>query len=372
MVLAAVPLIVVATTDGVDAGQDRLGGDYPAFYGAGRIAATGDWAELYLSSRQLEAQSDLFTEPGNFLYFAYPPQVAALYRPLAALSYEWSYVLHALLMGAAVALAVRLAKPWISAISWSAPAAIAATLLMYPILIGVYGGQNTALTLLLIVAAARLEHDKRPFGAGLAIAALLFKPQFGLAMVALAVVGRRWRMAEGWAVGAAGFYALGLVTVGWTWPADWASQAWQFNEMNLVANGSNFVSALSFTEGLLGRTGLVLLGLPIAVGVGLWAARIWARAGGDAVANRYGAAAVAIVLAAPSALFYDGGLTAITLGVAVSQRGRRVTTIAAAIWVLSWIQVAASSLGASPGFLLLLGTWALHHWGSPRHGPVVT
>ena len=49
-IVAAIAIaLFVATIAAADsaAPADRIGGDYPAFYGAGRIAADGDWDNLY-------------------------------------------------------------------------------------------------------------------------------------------------------------------------------------------------------------------------------------------------------------------------------------------------------------------------------------
>ena len=88
------------------------GGDFPAFYGAARIVADGEIADLYDVEVQTEAQADLWgpDDPG-VLYFAYPPHVAAAYGPLASLSYPVAYALHTLMMSAFVLAALALAKP---------------------------------------------------------------------------------------------------------------------------------------------------------------------------------------------------------------------------------------------------------------------
>ena len=89
-VLAAFVLSVAAGAGG-EAAAGRLGGDYPAFFAAGSIVADGDWESLYEPARQLEAQQQLFpASDSDFLYFADPPYVAALDRPLAAIDYRLS------------------------------------------------------------------------------------------------------------------------------------------------------------------------------------------------------------------------------------------------------------------------------------------
>ena len=107
-VVAAFTISVIGAT-GADTVSGRLGGDFPAFYAAGSIVADGDWNELYSADRQVEAQSALFPEAdGSYLYFAYPPHVAPLYRPLAALDYRLAYAVHTVAMVAALLVALSL------------------------------------------------------------------------------------------------------------------------------------------------------------------------------------------------------------------------------------------------------------------------
>src|SRR5438477_10640628 len=82
-------LVTVLSGSGSNTAAGRVGGDYPAFYGAGRIVLDGDAAHLYDVKRQDAAEHDLFAgEHDGLLYFAYPPAVAAVYAPLAELPYR--------------------------------------------------------------------------------------------------------------------------------------------------------------------------------------------------------------------------------------------------------------------------------------------
>jgi hypothetical protein len=81
----------------------RLGGDYPAFYSAGRIIAEGDWGNLYSAEKQAAVQKGLFPgEENSFLVFVNPPFWAVTYYPLSLIDYRISYVVHTLLMGTAL------------------------------------------------------------------------------------------------------------------------------------------------------------------------------------------------------------------------------------------------------------------------------
>ena len=220
----------------------RLGGDYPAFYGAGSIVAEGDWDELYSADRQQAAQAGFIDDEGGYLYFSYPPFVAAGYGVLSAPGDQWSFIIHTALMAAALVGAVLLLWPWLARLNIPLVGVFVVALAFQPILRSVLGGQNTPLSLLLLAAAARLDREGRPLLAGLVASLLLFKPQFGVVVLPLLIVARQWRMLLGWAIGAATLFLSAAVLTGQDWLADWWSQAGQFRDLNATANGVNFIS----------------------------------------------------------------------------------------------------------------------------------
>ncbi len=85
----ALAITVITAQQGGGTVSGRLGGDFPAFYGAApHRERRRDHRALRRRGTQTEAQADLWgpDDPG-VLYFAYPPHVAAAYGPLASLSY---------------------------------------------------------------------------------------------------------------------------------------------------------------------------------------------------------------------------------------------------------------------------------------------
>ena len=134
-------IIVVSLVEvGASTLTGRLGGDYPAFYGAGRIIAEGDWENLYSGTRQLEIQKDLFpNEKSGFLAFSYPPFVALAYYPLSLLDYRISYIIHSLLMVSALVLTIELIRSFNSVIDRYKLSALALSLafILYTGLFGV-------------------------------------------------------------------------------------------------------------------------------------------------------------------------------------------------------------------------------------------
>ncbi|MEO7556587.1 MAG: hypothetical protein ABIV94_08290, partial [Acidimicrobiales bacterium] len=81
--LAAAFVITLAAGSGSSTAAGRVGGDYPAFYGAGQRVADGDGHDLYDVDAQGRSQEGLYGEEVGYLAYVYPPPVAAFYAPLA-------------------------------------------------------------------------------------------------------------------------------------------------------------------------------------------------------------------------------------------------------------------------------------------------
>ena len=328
----------------------RLGGDYPSFYAAGSIALAGDWGELYSAERQSAEQAGLIDDEGGYLYFSYPPFVAGAYGALAVFDYSVSFLLHTVLMTLALVAATRLLWPRLESIGWPFPALLVLAMAFYPMLRAVPGGQNTTVSLLLLALAVRLERDDAPFWAGVALAGLLFKPQFGVVIVPLLLLTRRWRVLAGWATGAGALAIVSSWLMGGMWLGDWWEQAGAFRDQNVVANGANFISLPGFFENLLGtgETTAFVVGYGAATVFGLAVAYFWWRHPRSHHLERYALAGAAVVLAAPQTLYYDAGLLLLGLAAVaavVKENGVRVIGPLAA---LSWVHIVADDLGWSP------------------------
>ena len=252
--------------------------------------------------------------------------------------------------------AVWLLRPLVPSVDRNPLIAVTIALTFYPMFRAITGGQNTALTALIIAAAMRLEQEDRPFLAGLAAAGLLYKPQFGLPIAALLVLARRWPMMRGWLAGAVAFFAVGAVASGPDWVGAWWSDATGFAEINEGVNGYLFVSLPGMvanqisTGGGAGRL-LWIAAFLVAVALALYS---WLR---PAVPlERWGLTSLAVVLVLPQALFYEVGLALFTM-VAVGSSGIALSVI----WVLSWTQPVADTLQWSPLGLVAPATlvWAI-------------
>lgn len=354
-------LIAVLVGEGAAAPGGRLGGDLPAFITAGRIAADGEWESLYDADVQRSVQEDLWTEEeeGQYLPFVYPPFVAAVYRPLAALDYRIAYLLHTLLMALALLAAVALVRP---VFPWFSRLPLAVTfvgvLAFFPNLSAVLGGQNAAFTLLLFAVVLRSEFERRTVLAGVAAALLLYKPQYGIPLAGLLVIGRRWRMLAGWAPAAGALYAAGAALLGPEWPLVWWTQATAFAPLNAAGNALNFISVPGVSWQVLGpeasTIALAITGLIVGGGAGyIW----WSNSEEPALC--LSVAITAVLATAPQAQYYDAGILFIPVAFLATQWGSATWRLLTAAWLAGLLHLGAGLAGASPLVLLVLGTAVL-------------
>ncbi|MEJ5256161.1 MAG: glycosyltransferase family 87 protein [Acidimicrobiales bacterium] len=365
--------VVIVSGSGSTTASGRLGGDYPSFYAAGRLLIE-DRSALYDPAAQARAQQGLFGDDidGGQLYFAYPPYDAVPYAALALLPYRLSYALHTILMVAALVGALWLVRPLTALVDRLFEQAVLASLLFYPLFKGVTGGQNTAVTLLLVAVFARAIWDGRDVLAGLAVAGLLFKPQYAVPLVVVLVVTRRWRSLGAVAAGGVLAYLAGAALQGWGWVRAWLDQVSWLAQVDAPANAHNAISFLGVAEAVWG------FGAPAAqvVGWGLAAATmglvgwLWWRADRAAVPALVAVTVPALLLVAPHAIYYDGGLVVLALAFVTIDRleSARTRWAVIAAYAVCLLQPWSSSLRVAPVFVVTLGVfgWAVAQavWGS--------
>ena len=363
---------VVLAADGAQSLAGRVGGDFPAFYGAGSIVADGDLEQLYDVERQQEAERGL-VEDGKVLYFAYPPPVAALYSLLALLPYVSAYVLHTVLMVAAMALAYWIVRPMLSGVARDGSVVAAVSFTFLPVFVAVSLGQNSALIVLLVAAVWRTADDGRDVLAGSILGLLLFKPQYAVPLIGLMLIRRRPRIVvTALGIGVV-WWLAGAAMLGVGWASDWLSQVGEFTAIDAEVNGRNAVSWLGVAEHALG------VGEPVALVIGgslalltamvlvlLW----WGRTD-ERLGLSMAAAAAGILLVSPHAMFYDASLLVlVAAGLAASGRDGLAQLVAIG-WLVAAFDPVKEYLGFTPVFMVVVSSFALtlHTWwtAGPEH-----
>ncbi len=334
---------------------DLMGGDFSSFYVAGEIVLDGDIDRLYEPGIQQIRQSGYHADPSEFLFFAYPPFVAMAYALIAWLPYPVAFAVQSLASLAFLVLAVSMMTRVLTLRSSATRAivvGVALSLLVFPIATAVLGGQNTTFTLMLVLAAFSVAPIISSPIAGIAAGTLFYKPQFGLLVVLVLTVGRRWR-----SVAVAGFtvavlYLIVVPWLGWSWPEHWLAAVSAFGAENQRVNGSLMVNAMGWWREIAPRTPWVgaLAVVLVSVPTLLLAYRTRLEPASAGLISAW------LILASASALFYDAGIALVVFGLFVLLKNRPLWLIPLVI-VASWTQPITREFGWSSLFVIVCVIW---------------
>lgn len=307
---AALLISFVATLasmrDGMLSPGRGFGGDFLGFYAAGTLAREGRAPQAYNAAAIVEVERRILPQTSYELLWAYPPVFQMIVLPLAGLPFDWAYI-----VWVAVLLALHIVL-WRVAFGDSAAFWIA--LGSSSVYLNVLHGQNGLLTSTLLGAGLFLL-ARRPLLAGLAIGALCYKPQLGVSIGLLLLVGGQWR-----AVGGA---ALSVVALCVASAAVLGLDVWRA----FIEHGGSARLVLESAGAPLDKLASVYamvrkLGAPVSVSYALHgivalaglalAIRAW-RQGGDEL-PRLAMAAATVPLVSPYLFDYDLALTVLPIG----------------------------------------------------------
>lgn len=151
-------------------------GDYSAFYVAGEIAREAPGL-LYNLNLQAKKQTIISNEDA-FHVFAYPPFFSFIFITLSILPFYLSKLIY-LIIGlilcfySAKFLKIKYFPDFSNATIFSL------MFLFFPLLIGVVGGQNTAISLILLLLIEKFYISRNYYLLGIFAALFSFKPQYG-------------------------------------------------------------------------------------------------------------------------------------------------------------------------------------------------
>lgn len=356
-----VPIVVsVLSADGSAMITGRLGGDFPAFYGAGAVVEQGQVDELYDWQVQADAQDGLFgDDEGVFQVFAYPPFVAHVFSFLARLPYPLAYFVFTSVMFLAIAFTIIIIRRFLDRVDRWPVEAFALAAAFYPLYRAATGGQNSALSLLILAGVFWALRIDRPVLAGLIMGLLLYKPQLALPGIGLLAI-KDWRSTIGVAASAAFYWLWGAWLGGAGWVRWWAGNINDFNAQDQEINGANSINLVGFAERFLGIGSIAAytIGGVLALILTVALIRIWADE--RIPLDLQIAALVCGMLLIPlHVMFYDAGLLVLPFAILGNRHGRDALPWLTVLVALGLLGGFAMNIGFSPLFLcvVLTGVW---------------
>ena len=219
-VALAFGIVAIALLVDVVHRNDAISVDFHTYIAAGQVGLEKGWSHLYdqglVAVEQKELSPSLSAQP-----FLSPPTVAYLTVPLTFLPYDVAYVVWAVCLLAVFA--ASLAWAGVSK-GWSRWIAVVGALSPWWVMQSVNVGQVVPLEAAGTVIAWRLMRERRDVLAGVALAAILFKPNNTILVPFALLFATRFRLFASWAGVAAAVLIVVVLTVGTGGMAEYINQ----------------------------------------------------------------------------------------------------------------------------------------------------
>ena len=190
--------------------NDPTGVDFHTYVAAGEAGVERGWSQIYntgfVGIEQKELAPNLVAQP-----FLSPPMVAFIMVPFVSLPYDFGYVVWAFFLFACFAAALVWAgvskglPKWIAVVGALAP---------WWVMHAIDVGQVVPLVAAGTVIAWRLMRERRDVLAGIALGAILWKPNTAILVPFAVLVAARYRTFAAWAVVSLIVLALSVAMVG--------------------------------------------------------------------------------------------------------------------------------------------------------------
>jgi hypothetical protein len=194
-----------------------VGGDFVEFYTIGKIFNDFDAARIYDLKLAVGLQHSVLPSMAEtqMLVFGHAPYIALLFRPLALLPYLWAYAAWLVFSAALYLTALNLLFRATGIPQEDRAIAFLLAVSFMPFIFETWiGGQLSVVMFFLWTLFFYLRNHRQLFLAGIAIGLGVFKPTLVALPLAMLFLGRRWRVLQGFATGAAAATALSFRLVG--------------------------------------------------------------------------------------------------------------------------------------------------------------
>ena len=354
-----------------------LGGDFVEFYTIGKILNHAAPARIY----DLQLATDLqhaalpSMPDSQMLVFGQAPFIASLFRPFALLPYAWAYVAWLVFSASLYLSGLALLFRTVDLKAADRKTGYLLALSMTPFLFETWiGGQMSVVVFFIWTLFFWCLEKNRRLLAGCVLALCLFKPTLVALPLLMLLVGRRWRVAGGFAAGGVALALLSVATVGVQGCRAWI-ETLRMNGNIAVQAGeawhqAKYVDILAFGHLLLGSWPIaadVASAAAAAMGVGWLGVQWWTSKG--AMDRRLWATTLCFTLVFNAYTpIYDSILVVCAVALVVSIRPAPAAWLLA-LYMIPWVsqsfaeflhlQLITITVG---GF----GIWVLEKAGNPR------
>ena len=257
--IAAAALAVVAWALFLDVAirNDPISVDFHTYLAAADVGLRQGWSHIY--DQGLISWYQMQLAPGARLQpFISPPTVALLVAPLMAFPYDTAYVIWAVVTFGAFAVALSLCGVSRGIGRW---VAVVGALAPWWVMHAVNVGQVVPLVAAGTVVGWRLLRDRRDVLAGIALGAILFKPNTALLVPFALLFAGRVRAFAAWSATAAAVIAAIAVILGPSGIASYADQIrgpWPAGADNATLHGAFAVTGVAAAVLRVGIVGAAL------------------------------------------------------------------------------------------------------------------
>jgi alpha-1,2-mannosyltransferase len=323
--------------------------DFTVYVAAAHLVAIGHGGAIYSFPVLTGEQHRLFHAlllPRSEAVFLYPPFVAVVLAPLAALPYTAAYTVWIAVNSALVVWVLFALRRYLRARGQAELLWWLAGLSFFPVFAGVVQGQLSIVVLAVLTwyfLALHADHDRV---AGAALAVALIKPIYVVPLLLVLLLHRRWHTLVSFAATAIGLLLLPMLVLGTGSVGSYVSTLREASGWHTEAGGF----APASNQNYWGFTHLLLQGGPAtAVQVGMSVISLGALAlvavRRREVAAPFGLALVVGVLVSPHVLLHD--LSLLLPAAAIALRTRTGTS-----WILTGL-LAAGYWTVLLGFLVV-------------------
>jgi len=315
--------------------------DFAAFY----TAAKSDWTSLYDLDRQYQIQSKFAPAPRERMaFYFYPPFFAALFKPLAWLTYGQAFaamiLFNLLLLALALTILIRHLDLSRNQRRWL----IFTTFINFAVYFCLLKGQTSFISLLLLVLyVLAVNGSTGRYRAGIWSALLCFKPPLAIVPVVVLCVRRYWSALLTFAMCLTLLGAISIALVGWSGIAAWleiSKSVANGEMMDYAHNHHNLRAIIYFLAGSAVRD-FIWIGVTALLFVLILAyAR---RPNSDPTA--WAIIWIAALISAPYLHFYDLTLLILPAAFLIKSAERLGAVVALGLISLNILFVAHASLG---------------------------